>query len=577
MTRALWTTDRAALWRARASGEFSPEFWWYAGGALVLVTFFTSPAFWDILPCDHPVSDCGPIPVFSAVLPLVIVTAGLILVLPWLAVLTSAAAAGLAVAFWWPHIPVVGLWPVFPVALAWSLRRLHAGSARQRRIAAGALVPLPGQVAAAARSTQRPTPWERLDTGVAVAGVLALLGAVPLYAVYAHQVDADEASARRSTVVVARVLEVHDVEEDAYRIAVQLPETPFGPAERLVLTPYPQGHQVGQDIEVLVDPVDPDRTRLLEDVPDRTLPLAFGHLAGLVGLSALAWLVDERLRLRRLRRMPTTDVGIPIRVRRLSGSLRLMALDSEWDFARIDLHRDDPIRGTDAVVRPAYLLGGLAAHDPAVVVFPTGEASWPAFLEVSSSTWQTHAAAAVRTGVSGPEPQPSQDSSDLVWRRWSPWLGRALGAGALGLPFVTYPWVAVPWARLLLALGALTLAILAIRVEAPLVLLDSRRLSHRTMWTVSRIPVWSIARVELTLDLQVRLIDNQGTQIGLDLGSANRPVAERIAGFLARRPRAVDTTVAGTGFAETTQRWHRPTPVLIVAVLAVVIVAWALF
>lgn len=582
MPTAPWTTDRAALWRAAATSDFDPTSWWYVGAGLVLLTTFVSPVFWDILPCDHPVSDCGPLPVFMTVLPLLIVTAVLLLLLPWLAALTSAVAAGVAIAFWFPHLPLVAVWPAFPVALALWLWHGRSRMLSQRRIASAALVPLPPQLATVVRAPQhQKQPWDRAAVAAVAVAACGLVVGAGLYAVYAQQVGADEESTARGIVVSGRVLPVPGTAEDEelYEITVQLPDSAAGPAHRVVLEPYPPVYTGGEQVDVLIDPVEPERTRLLENVPDRTYIMGFGHLGVLLGLSALAWLVTERARAARLRRsLPRNDVGIPIRVRLKGRQIQLQTVDTEWTFASLCPDREDTIpRRSQDTTLDAFLFGGLSMEDPARVVLPSGESFESSRLMAGSRDWRAQAKAAVRAAVVVPEPAPGDDGSPLLWRRWNPWLGRGVAAAALTLPFAVFPWLTAGWARALVALAAVALALLAIAVEAPQVLLDSRRLSRRTMWTVTRIPVWAIARVELTFDLRVRLNDNRGEVIEIDLGEANRELANRIAGFISRRIQPLDASTPGTSFAETTQQWWRQTPFLLVAVIGAVVTAWALF
>lgn len=389
-----WTEDRAAAWRAQAPYEYHPAPWLWAGVIMVLFAVISAASLVDSQPCGVQASDCGPDPVFAFILPLLVVTAALLLFLPWAAVLTSAVAAGVAVWFWFPTVLGVFLWPLLPVVLASWLWHNSVLARRQRRMARHALAPLPPSVVASLRRNgpQR-LRWgifEVLLLGVILAGAL---GAPFAYGAYIAEVDRDNqvrASMLQLDGTTVSTRWVGDGDEGRSVITVRVDEAVEGLGTEFITEPPKAMRGLGDAVSILVDPADPDRTLMADQPPDHTGLLGRGHLAAFAGLGALAVLIDRRRQSRRRGEPLVADQGIPVRVGPITGgsSIPVRCTDTDRTFAQLHLQVTDPLGEAQAPsITPAYLVGGLAAGDPARVVLETGEASHTTFLQLSDHDW----------------------------------------------------------------------------------------------------------------------------------------------------------------------------------------------
>lgn len=581
-----WTEARAALWRARAPRDYEPIPWLIAGGVVVGIAFVTAPDFWDVVPCGEPGSSCGPTPVLAFILPLLIVTGGLLLFLPWGAVLSSGVAAVVALWFWVPLAPGVITWPVFPIVLGswlWHGRRLIRA---QRRFASPALVSLPpGVIASVRRVRPQRSPWEMPEVVLLCLVMAGALGAPALYLAYGAEIGRDDQSRLRALELDGTIIARHGVSEDSeqtYAITVRVDEAVEGLGRELVIEPWGTEHRLGQSVTILVDPERPAWTRLASEPPDHFWLLAFGHLAALVGVGALAVLIDQRQRAHQLRKPMVTDRGLPVRIGpgASRGSVPILCSDTAWSFAGFHPDAEDPF-GRAQISRDtrAYLVGGLSKNDPAQLALETGQASYPGRLRFTERGWvNLRAKRALEMGVDGPTPVPYLAPDEFRWqqRRWGGVAARILGVLAPVLPFATFPWVSNTWIRAGIAVLAVAVAVCAIRVEGREVVLDARRFTTRGMWGRTRIPTWAVAEVSLTHDLRVVLLDNQGESIELDLGERGWEFADRVAGFIEARTTSPDPSMPRTSFAETAQVWRRPTLALLPLVVICVAAAWLL-
>lgn len=579
-----WTEARAAVWRASAPSGVEPgEGWQFAGGAAVFIAMISAPS--DI-PCGAPGAECGTSQVLALVLPLLAVTWLFLMMMPWLAVLTSGIAATVAMVFWFPVVPGVIVWPPFSVALAVWLWHLRSQARAQGRIASCSLEPVPPALVAALRQMKpRRIPWDGTEVFGAAVVAMAIAVAPVAYWAYVGEAAKDDASYARSITVDATVTQVEGADEDddaPYAITLRLAEDIDGLPREIEVEPWVRDHVVGDTVQILFDPERPTWTRLADEPPDHFILLFFAHVVALGGLAALVLLINARRSARRMGQPLVCERAIAVLVdsvttRRGATAFHVRCVDTESSFATIDVHIDDPLtRLVLPTPEPGYLIGGLTVGDPARVVVATGEASDVTMLSYPESSWREDAATALKAGLSGPTPVPYHAHDDFRWRprRWGRVAGTILGGLALVVPFATYPWVGNTWLRAGIAVAALALVLSAIRIEAPEVLLDDRRFTRRGMWRYIRIPTWAVVEVSLTHRLIVELVDNLGERIELDLGERGWEFADRMAGFIDTRTTSPDPSTPGTSFAETAQVWRRFTVALIPAVMLSIAAAW---
>lgn len=347
MPNAGWTLDLARGWVAPTRDP-----WRRRGLAAASVAAFALSVLGDTdtrCTADDP-SICGPDLTFSLTVVLAVATVAL---LWWRPVVAAACAVGFAVMdltyddVWTANVA----WPVVAALHVLHVVALQRDGARQRAIAARALVPVPvaHPPATSARSAARPIGPAHLAALVLAVVALATLG------VLLREQASNQAHLARSRVVHATVDEVSDDDTVTVRLD-RGPSAAPGLVELEPLDPY----EVGDDVLVRVDPVDPGWTHLAAEPPDPTWWASVSAGAALLSLLLVERLLTARMRRGAFLAHPPTR-GVPVRCVVDEADVALVSCtDAGVVFADLDVvphgrHAGDDERAEE--LAPAHLVG----------------------------------------------------------------------------------------------------------------------------------------------------------------------------------------------------------------------------